>query len=187
MSNYTIETEEEYLVQEPEREYKSEFRDGRVVAMAGASLAHAKISTNVFGELFGMLKGSRCNVFASDMRVKVAKARLYTYPDVTVVCGELELDRPKMGTVMNPTVIVEVLSPSTEDYDRGEKFEYYKKLDSLQEYVLISQNQARVECFRKRDEGHWEPTESTSLDTYLVLNSIDCKIPLADIYRNVTP
>lgn len=156
-------TEEQYLVREPQAEYKSEFRQGRIVDMSGASPAHVRISGNLFAELHKRLKGKPCQANLSDQRTKVAAARLYTYPDVTVVCGKAQYDVKDRHALINPTVIVEVLSPSTEKYDRGEKFTYYKKLESFQEYVLISQDKVHIEHYTRNAQNQW-----TSLKLHVV-------------------
>ena len=181
----TILTEEEYLVREPEAAYKSEFRDGRVVGMAGASLAHSRITMNLAHSLGHQLKGSSCATYSSDTRIKVAAARFYTYPDLSVVCGTPQVAPRERGTVINPTVLIEVLSPSTESYDRGEKFGYYKQLDSLLDYVLVAQDATRVERFSRRDSGVWEPRTWSSLDDVVDLPSIQCRIALRDIYDRI--
>jgi len=178
-------TEEEYLVREPESEYKSEFRDGRVVAMSGASLAHSGISVNVTSEIRQQLRGTPCRAFSSDTRIKVAAAKFYTYPDLSVVCGKPITDERDKSALLNPTLIVEVLSPSTEAYDRGQKFAFYKKLESLREYVLIAQDQVGVERFLRQDTGEWHSLKLSSLDDLLELPSIGCRIVLREIYDKV--
>ena len=177
-------SEEEYLVREPEAEYKSEFRQGRVVAMSGGTQAHALITLNVAGELRQQLKGRPCKAFASDMRTKVVAAGLYTYPDVMVVCGKSVFDAKDKNALINPTVIVEVLSKSTEAYDRGEKFGYYQKLDSLLAYVLVSQEKVQVERFT-RESGEWPVLKLHSLENTLDLPAIGCRISLREIYDKV--
>lgn len=176
--------EEEYLIREHQAEYKSEYRNGRVVAMSGSSMAHVVIKDNLFLSVRLRLKGKSCQAYGTDMRVKVEKAKFYTYPDLTVVCGKLHLDGRETATLANPTVIFEVLSPSTAQYDRGEKFEYYKKLASLREYVLVSQNKVKVEHFIL-ENNRWSLTELEGAGTVLKLGTIDCSIPWAEIYENV--
>ncbi len=178
-------TEEEYLIREPEAEYKSEFRDGEMVAMSGASPAHGRISANLTGELYSLLKGSPCQVFTSDTRVKVQAARFYTYPDVSVVCGEPVYDNPRMGTLLNPILIVEVLSRSTETYDRGEKFKYYQKLGSLQDYLLVAQDRVCVERFSRQEDGRWTSVKYESIDDIAELPSAGCSVALRDVYDKV--
>jgi Uma2 family endonuclease len=133
-------TPNEYLILERQAPYKSEYRDGQIVAMSGASRQHNIITANVVAELHAQLKQRSCTVLPSDMRVKVTSTGLYTYPDVVVVCGEALFDDNQQDTLLNPTLIVEVLSKSTEAYDRGDKFKHYRHLPSLAEYLLISQD-----------------------------------------------
>ena len=181
----TLMSEEEYLVREPEAEYKSEFRDGRVVAMAGASLAHSVITGNMLGELHGQLKGKPCKAYPSDLRIKVAAIRFYTYPDVSVVCGAPVEDHRLAGTILNPTLLVEVLSPATAVYDRGQKFAHYKQLASLRDYLLVAQDSVRVEHFVLQQDRSWVATVLQSLDDVLELASIGCRVALRDIYEGV--
>ena len=172
---------QEYLARERRAETKSEYLDGEIFAMAGGSPQHNQISVNTSGELRQRLRDGDCIVYSSDQRVKVSATGLYTYPDVTVVCSEPEFDDDKKDTLLNPIVLFEVLSPATEDYDRGGKFKYYRALPSLQEYVLVSQDRPLVEHYvRKQDQ--WIFTEIDSLQGTLVLPSLGCELPLAEIY-----
>ncbi len=177
-------TPEEYLMLERSATTKSEYIGGQIYAMAGASHKHVLIEGNVIRELGNRLRGRPCEVHTSNMRVRVRRTGLYTYPDVTVVCGKPEFDDAKFDTLLNPTVLIEVLSPSTEAYDRGEKFVQYRRLPSLQEYVLISQDQTRVEYFRRQGEL-WILSELNTPDSVLRLESIDCAVPLREIYDRV--
>lgn len=179
-------TEEEYLVREPEAEYKNEFRDGEIVAMGGASLAHSRITANLIREIDGQLKGRGCTTFSSDTRIKVAAARFYTYPDVSVVCGTPQVDERDKAALLNPILIVEVLSPSSEAYDRGEKFTYYQKLDTLHEYVLVAQDRLCIERFSRQKNGRWKSVAVASREETLLLPAIDCRIFVRDVYDNVT-
>src|SRR5438045_3140164 len=138
-------TPDRYLAIEREADYKSEYFGGEMFMMAGASEQHNLITTNVVREFSTQLKGRPCKAYANDMRVKVAPTGLFTYPDVVVACGDIHFDDEQKDTLTNPTVIIEVLSKSTEAYDRGEKFVHYRRLDSLQEYLLVSQDQYRIE------------------------------------------
>jgi Uma2 family endonuclease len=179
-------TEEEYLALERAAPYKSEFYAGQMFAMAGARRSHNLIITNVVRELSTQLLDSPCQVYPSDMRVKIDASGLYTYPDVTVTCGEEQFEDEDEDTLLNPTLIVEVLSESTEAYDRGEKFAHYRQLESLQEYVLISQDRARVERYARQGEGaEWLLTEARGLQGTMRLASIDCDLCLADVYQKV--
>ena len=177
-------TPEEYLVRERKALTKSEYRDGQIHAMPGASREHNLIAVNVTGEFYIQLRTRSCEVYPSDMRVKVSAAGLYTYPDVIVVCDEPRFDDTHFDTLLNPTVLIEVLSPSTAAYDRGEKFASYQKLDSLREYVLISQNSVCVEHYL-RQEQDWDLTEFRSLDDVFSLVSIGCALSLQAIYAKV--
>ncbi|MAS36854.1 MAG: hypothetical protein CL610_22810 [Anaerolineaceae bacterium] len=180
-------TEVEYLAFERASEIKHEFLDGQVYAMTGASRAHNLISLYTAANLINQLKGRPCEVYPSDMRLKVQASGLYTYPDVTVVCGEPQFADGEFDTLLNPTLLIEVLSPSTESYDRGKKFQQYRQLESLQEYILIAQDSPRIEHFlRQPDSDTWVLQDAAGLDTSLQLASIGCTLALADVYEKVT-
>ena len=179
-------TEEEYLSLEDEALEKSEFFQGRIYAMAGGSYDHAAISINIGGELRSLLKGKKCQVSSSDTRVKVPNSSLNTYPDVTIVCGKPELHLyKKTQTLLNPTLIVEVLSSTTETYDRGDKFENYKLIPSLTDYLLVAQNKAKVEHFVRQADGTWNCTVSQGLGATVKIDSLECELPLSEIYLKV--
>jgi Uma2 family endonuclease len=177
-------TAEEYLALERKAEYKSEFVNGMIVALAGATRPHKLIAANVLGELHGQLRGRPCEAYMSDMRVKVSPTGLYTYPDVVVACGDIRLEDEHADTLLNPTLIVEVLSPSTEAYDRGEKFAHYRRLESLREYILVSQDKVRIESYVRQGE-QWLLSEAGSLDETIRLESIGCDLLLRDVYDKV--
>ena len=181
-------TPEEYLALEREAEYKSEYIAGQVVAMSGVSREHSLINGNLFRVLSSQLLDRPCEVHASDMRVKVGakvNARsLYTYPDIAVVRGDVQFDDDQVDTLLNPTLIIEVLSPSTEAYDRGVKFGYYRRLASLREYMLVAQDKMLVEHFVREDDG-WLLTETTDPAAVVRLPSIGCEVPLAEVYRKI--
>jgi Uma2 family endonuclease len=177
-------TVNEYLAMESASEEKHEFLDGEIFAMAGASLNHNRLVASTLGLLHNQLSKSPCEVLPSHMRLKVNRTGLYTYPDVSVVCGEVQLDAQDERNFLNPAVIFEVLSPSTEEYDRGKKFQYYRTLESLQEYLLISQESMRVEDYVRQGE-QWLLTDATKLEHMLTLPSINCTLTLADIYEKV--
>jgi len=178
-------TQEEYLAFERTSETRHEYLDGEIYDMSGASVAHNRIAGNTFASLHSQISDRPCDVFQNDMRLKVTAARLYTYPDVIVVCGEPQLSDDKLDTLLNPTVIIEVLSPSTESYDRGMKFQGYRTLDSLQEYLLISQEKVSIEHYvRKGDQ--WVLSDAVRLEDVVQLSSIDCRLALADVYKKVT-
>ena len=177
-------TPAEYLVLERKATTKSEYLNGRVYAMVGASRAHNLIAVNMASELHGQLRERPCETYINDMRVKVDPAGLYTYPDVVVVCEEPRFEDDDLDTLLNPTVLIEILSPSTEAYDRGEKFAYYRQLESLREYLLIAQNRVCVERYF-RQEAQWLLTEFSALDDEFDLVSIGCQLSLRTIYAKI--
>jgi Uma2 family endonuclease len=177
-------TPEEYLALERAAPYKSEYLAGEIFAMAGAREEHNTIAANIVRQLGNQFQGRPCRVYVSDMRVRVSPAGLYTYPDVVAVCGPREFADAHHDTLINPTVIFEILSPSTEAYDRGEKFAQYWRLASLTDYVLVAQDRVRVEHFTRQGDG-WFVTAASALDDALRLASIDAVLPLAAIYENL--
>jgi Uma2 family endonuclease len=180
-------SEEEYLDFERESETKHEFLNGYIYAMAGASRKHNLLCVSTTSILYNQLLDKPCEIYPSDMRVKaVASDKLYTYPDISIVCGEPQLADEKYDILLNPTVIIEVLSPTTEAYDRGKKFQIYRELTSLREYLLISQASARIEHYLLQDNGKWELTDARGLEASLELPSIGCTLALADVYRKVS-
>lgn len=178
-------TPEEYLTLERTAAYKSEYFRGEVFAMAGASPTHVLIVANIVATLHGQLRQRPCTVYATDLRLKVHASSLYTYPDVVVVCGEPRFDDDQRDTLVNPTLIVEVLSESTQDYDRGGKFAQYRKIPSFAEYVLVAQDECHVEHFVKQADGLWLLSETDRLEDMLTLSSIECTLFLSDIYEKV--
>jgi Uma2 family endonuclease len=178
-------TPEEYLALERQAQCKSEYYAGEIFAMAGASRWHNLIVTNVLRELSLQLKGRPCTTYPSDMRVKVSPTGLYTYPNVTVVCGEAQFEDNQQDTLLNPTLIVEVLSESTEAYDRGGKFAHFRKLTSLMEYVLITQTKPHIEHYVRQPDNRWLLSEVDSLPDAIHLPSIDCHLALAEVYDKV--
>ncbi len=177
-------TDAEYLRIEREAFEKSEFINGRVVAMAGASENHNVISSNVFGEIWTRTKNSQCRPFSSDMRVKAKKGNYY-YPDIVVVCGERKFEDNKKDVLLNPKVIIEVLSKSTKLKDRNEKLDSYMSLEDLTDYVLIEQDTMRIEHFVKINEKEWKVYLLTEKADKLVLESINSEVSLEEIYREV--
>ena len=153
----------EYLRLERAATYRSEFYRGEIFAMAGGSPKHSRLKTNVLTELNNQLKGKPCVPFDSDLRIKCPTG-LYTYPDASVICGELEVDDEHKDTVLNPTLIVEVLSKITEAYDRGKKFDHYRTIPSLREYLLVSQDEPMVQRFLRNDDGTWTMTAVSGMD-----------------------
>jgi Uma2 family endonuclease len=179
-------TPEEYLAVERKAEYKSEYLDGEMVAMVGASRRHNLIVTNITRELSQQLKTKPCEVYPNDMRVRVPGTSLYTYPDVVVVCGEPKFEDEYVDTLLNPTLIVEVLSESTESYDRGKKFGYYRMMDSLNEYLLIAQDEYRIEQYTRLETGRWLLAEARSLEASVESPSIQCSLSLKEVYDRVS-
>jgi Uma2 family endonuclease len=177
-------TPEEYLERERQADYKSEYFAGEIFAMAGASPEHNLISGNVFGVLWSQLRDSPCAPYGSEQKVRSTPEH-FAYPDVTVVCGEAQLAGEEREVLLNPTLIVEVLSPTTEAWDRGGKFEQYRQRESLQEYVLVVQDRPHVERFARQESGQWLLTEVNGLDAVLALPSIGCELPLSEVYRKV--
>lgn len=175
----------EYLALERKAETKSELRDGEMLPMAGASLKHNRLVGNAAVTLHSQLRGTSCEVLMSAMRVRVPSTDLFTYPDVVVVCGQPEMDDAEGDTLLNPKLIVEVLSKSTEDYDRGTKFAHYRTLPSLTDYVLIAQDSVHVEHFTRQGDGRWVLAETKDPRSVLDLPSIGCRLAVADVYERV--
>lgn len=178
-------TPTEYLRFERQSDVKHEYFRGELFAMAGASDNHVTIFMNTSYVLVGQLKGRSCRTYGADMRVKVSPTGLYTYPDLVVVCGRPRFEDKELDTLLNPTVIVEILSKSTEAYDRGEKFAQYRTLDTLTDYLLISQDKPHIEHFTRQQGGVWLFSESAGLDAVMPIESIQCQLPLAEVYDRV--
>lgn len=165
--------------------FKSEYLSGQIYEMAGASEKHNMISVNISSTLRQQVRGRPCRVYANDMRVRVSPTELYTYPDVIVVCGERRFDDTERDTLINPTVLEEVLSPKTEAYDRGEKFAHFQRLESLVDYILVAQNRPRVEHFVRQGDQQWLLSVSDRLEAVVESASVGCLLELSDIYENV--
>ena len=178
-------TSTEYLVIEKAAETRSEFFEGEMFAMVGTTKNHARIVMNFGGELSTALKGRTCEPFATDLRIKVQANGLYTYPDLLVVCGEQLCEDDQLDNLLNLTLLIEVLSDSTERYDRVKKFDLYRALPSLQEYVLVSQSEPRIEQFLHQPNEEWTLRITTDPTAIISLPSIGCEIPLAEIYDRV--
>ncbi len=176
---------EEYLELERAAEYKSEYFDGEIFAMGGASPRHVLIVTNVAGELRSGLRDRPCTVYSTDLRVRVSPNGLHTYPDIVVVCGELEFHDDNRDTLTNPLLIIEVLSKTTKNYDRGEKFEQYRMIPALAEYVLIAQDRTHVEQYFKQTGDTWVLSETYDPHAVILLRSIDCRLDLTEVYAKV--
>ncbi|MDX6694038.1 MAG: hypothetical protein QOF02_1641 [Blastocatellia bacterium] len=178
-------TPEEYLALERKSEFRSEYINGQMVAMTGASRKHNLIATNITAELRQQLKKKPCEVYANDMRIRVPATGLYTYPDIVVVCGEPKLEDNFFDTLLNPTLIVEILSDSTESYDRGKKFSDYRTVESLAEYLLVAQHEHKVEQYVKQADGRWLLSDVGSLAGKVELASISCVLALDEVYDKV--
>ncbi|AFZ14972.1 protein of unknown function DUF820 [Crinalium epipsammum PCC 9333] len=178
-------TPEQYLEIETLAEYKSEYYDGEVVPMAGGSPNHNRIALNFSGALNFALKGQKYDVFMTDMRLWIPRQRIYTYPDVMVVAGNLEFAEGRKDTITNPLLIVEVLSKSTKNFDLGEKFEFYRTIPTFQEYILIDQTKIHVEQFAKTTDNKWLLSEYEDENATLALTNLQFEIPLVDIYSRV--
>jgi len=180
-TRYTL---QEYLDLEGSTEVRHEYLDGEIFAMGGASWAHVVIVSNLATRLSTQLRERGCQVVSSDLRVKVSATGLYTYPDVAVVCGKPELERPG-DTLCNPKMIVEVLSESTEAYDRGEKFEHYRAIESMTDYVLVSQDKVLVEHYSREPDGRWLYSAANKTTDSLSIATLGCVLKLAELYENV--
>lgn len=181
----TYVTPDEYLTVERRSEHKSEYFDGEIFAMTGASRRHNLISLNVGAELRSQLRGHDCETYVSDMRVQIASASIYTYPDVVVVCGRPEFEDAEVDTLLNPTLIAEVSSKSTASYDREAKFEYYRTIPSLVEYLLVSQNTHHVTQYVKQPDGRWLLADIRGAEGRVELSSVGCALTMTEIYEKV--
>lgn len=187
IQNNPLMSEAEYLEFERASETKHEYFRGEVFAMAGASREHNSIAGSIYRHLYDQVRKSGCELFASDMRLKVLATGLFTYPDLSVYCGDLAFTGDKPDTVTNPTIIIEVLSPSTELHDRNTKFLHYQKIPSLQEYVLVSQDKARIESFRRqKDKDTWLLVDKKGLHESIDFPAIGATLALANAYEQVS-
>jgi Uma2 family endonuclease len=180
----THNTVEDYLTLERSASYKSEYHDGQIYAMTGASRKHNLVSGNIYRELSLQLKKRPCEAYINDMRVKAAESTSYYYPDVAVVCSTPQFEDEQVDTLLNPTVLIEVLSPSTEAYDRGSKFAHYRKIASLREYLLVAQDQPNIERYVRQGDV-WILSEVTGIESSMSLDSIDCILSLREVYDKV--
>ena len=177
---YTI---EEYLQMEDTSAEKHEYYQGEIFAMSGAKVQHNMISLNIAIALGNKLKGKTCKPFNSDQRIYVEKNSLFTYPDISIVCGDPETRNNDELNLVNPTVIIEVLSSSTKNYDRGEKFKLYRDIPTLKEYILVDSESINVEAFYINDTGHWELTEYKNIEDTLFIKAIQSSFQLSEIYE----
>jgi len=176
-------TPEEYLEWEKEQTGKHEFFQGEIFAMSGAGSRHNLIFSNLFGELFIKLKGKSCKPYGSDMRIHIPQNTLYTYPDISVICRDIINTDIDEDTVILPSVLFEILSPSTRNYDRGDKFKLYRDIPSLKEYIMVDSTSILLETFRINSTGHWELEEYKKLQENLEISSLSLSIPITDIYQ----
>ena len=178
-------SKEEYLKLEESDEYKSEFHNGEIFDMAGGSYKHSAIISNLHRRIGNLLDGKDCMLFDSNLKLAIPKHNAFVYPDMMVVCGKIEFYENQNDIILNPVLIVEVLSPSTESFDRGRKFEYYRTLASLAEYVLVSQKEYIVETYFKQNEKSWLYSVAKGLEESIVLQSLPSGIVLKEIYQKV--
>lgn len=180
-------TPAEYLAIERKAEFRSEFYKGEMFLMAGGSPQHSLIKANLIRVLGNLLVGGKCRVYDSDLRVRIDATGLYTYPDATIICGDIQYDvnDVKKQTVLNPTLLVEVISPGSEAYDRGKKFDHYQTIATLREYLLIGYESPKVDRFARNDDGTWTLTTRSGLEQTLDLISVPGTLSLNDLYANV--
>jgi Uma2 family endonuclease len=178
-------TLDDYLEIERASEFRNDYVNGQIIAMSGESLSHGRIKGNVYHEIRNHLRGKPCEAFTSDMKVKVEGVSPFKYPDVVVVCGQPQMHDAKKDLLLNPLVIIEVLSPSTEAVDRGEKFDLYQAIPSLKYYVLIAQDRSSVTVMTRQSNNRWELELITDMNASLLVPDLDCEIPLHEIYDRV--
>jgi Uma2 family endonuclease len=179
-------TPAEYLAFERQQtDVKHEYLNGQITAMSGASREHNLIVGNAFASLHGQLRGRGCEACSNDMRVHIPATGLYTYPDIVALCGEPVFEGDQFDTLLNPHVIIEVLSSSTEAYDRGAKFAHYRSIESLQAYVLIAQDRPHIELFERGTDGRWVLSEAKGLESRLELEALGCILELSEVYERI--
>jgi Uma2 family endonuclease len=178
-------TPEQYLEIDRKAERKSEYYNGEMFALAGAKRAHNLIVANLVARLNQLFRSRTCEVYPSDMRVRVTATSLYTFPDVIAVCGGPHFLDDQEDTLLNPGLIVEVLSPSTEAYDRGRKFDQYKSIESLREYLLVASDWVHADLYTRQADGRWMLTSADTLESALILESVGAQLTLADLYEKV--
>ena len=178
-------TPEEYLAFERRSLERHEYVDGELFAMSGASERHNQIVVNLSGEIRTQFKGRSCRVYTNDMRIRIAGTKRYCYPDVAALCDPAVFDDEQKDTLINPSLIIEVLPASTEAYDRGEKFEYYRRIESLMEFVLVAQDKPYIERFTRQSNDQWLFTATSGIESFVELSSAGCRLSLAEIYDKV--
>jgi Uma2 family endonuclease len=183
---YNYISQEEYLEMERTALDKHEYYQGEVFAMSGASLEHNRVFANLFGEIQGKLKGKDCQPYGSDLRIHIPKNTLYTYPDISIICGEAALTDDQFDTATNPSVIIELLSKSTRNYDRFEKFSLYREITSLQEYILVDTQRIHVEKHIRNADNSWQLTDYYSLTDTFIITAVNVPVSLADVYAGIS-
>jgi Uma2 family endonuclease len=178
-------TPEEYLVFEEQSSEKHEYYGGQIVALAGGNQAHSIICSNLNALLHSQLRKRPCVIYTSDMKIRADQPRKYMYPDLAIVCGESQFEDPTRRVLLNPAVIIEVLSDSTEQYDRGKKFQYYRSIATVQEYILVAQDAKHIDHYRRQSENLWVLTSINGDDGVLELPTLECRLYLAEIYEKV--
>lgn len=179
-------TEEEYLLFEEQSTERHEYYGGQIFAMAGGSVEHALVASNANRSIGNALLHKDCIILGSDLRIQIEAVGLYTYPDLSIICGPINRYKARKDTITNPVVIIEVLSPDTESYDRGEKFAFYRELPTLEEYILIASTRMLAEHYRRQDSGQWLLTIYNKPEDAVAIESIGERIPLAELYERVT-
>lgn len=177
---------EDYLLMEEESDVKHEYYQGEVFAMAGGTIPHNQICMNVTGELFYFLKGKACRVYQSDQRIHCLSNKFFTYPDASIVSGKIERLEKRNDTITNPVVIIEVLSKRTKNYDRGDKFQLYRGIPSLKEYILVSSLKVSIEHYTKQANGFWYFKDTANLNDLFEIETIGFSCQVQDLYRDVT-
>jgi Uma2 family endonuclease len=176
---------DEYLEFEKTSEEKHEYYQGELFVMSGPKVAHNIVAGNIYGELKQRLKGKACRPFNSDQRIYIPQNSLFTYPDISIICGEIITLNNDDWNIINPSVIIEVLSPGTKDYDRGGKFKLYRDIATLKEFILVDSEAVNIEAFRINDSGYWELEEYKNSDTALLVKTVEVTIPIAEIYEGI--
>jgi len=175
-------SKDEYLEIEAAADYKSEYYQGEIFAMSGGSPRHSRICVNLNRAIWEATRNKDCGGFESNMKLEIAEADAYVYPDLMVVCGDVKLAENTTDVITNPVLIIEVLSPGTEAFDRGKKFEYYRSVESLKEYVLVSQDKPKIETYVKNDRNNWQYTVIEGIEKSIVFKSLDYEVKLEEIY-----
>ncbi len=183
---YNYISAEKYLTMERMATEKHEYYQGEIFAMSGASFKHNRVFSNLFGDIQGKLKGKHCVPFGSDLRIHIPKNTLYTYPDISIICGKIDATDDKFDTATNPTVIIELLSQSTRNYDKLEKFSLYRDIESLKEYILVDTQKIHIESYVRNANNTWQLTDYKAITDSLIITTVNISINTADIYAGVS-